>query len=383
VSKTKIAFIALLLPGVMSAQAPVKKAFLEEFTTTLCGNCPPQSYNIHKWYEQHKSNSILLVHHAGFGTDKMTTTEASTYASYFQPKGFGFAPAIMIDRDVYPGKDTVAYMSVGGFDTIAQRISTSAAAVAVNINGTYNSTTRQLSVTATAVFATSVPSGPMRFHLYLAEDSLIGSGSGWDQKCYSSTWANQHYPGQYQSSTQYILQYPHRNVNRASLVGGSWGASNIIPNSPVLGTPYSVTATYTLPAGFNDKRISVIAMVAKYGPNHVSREVYNANSVKLGDLTTGTTNVSEQPQGLSINAMFPNPAVEEVTMLMTLNNAGNTTITVTNLVGQQVAVFEPGTYMNAGRYEATFSTSSLPPGMYVVNMKNNDEIITRKLTVSK
>jgi hypothetical protein len=381
--KTQITLIALLVSGMMSAQAPVKKAFLEEFTTTLCGNCPPQSYNIHQWYEQHKSSSILLVHHAGFGTDQMTTAEASTYASYFQPKGFGFAPAIMIDRDVYAGKDTVPYMSVGGFDTIAQRISTSAAKVSVNINGTYNSTTRQLSITATAVFASSVPSGPMRFHLYLAEDSLIGSGSGWDQKCYSSSWATQHYPGQYQASGQYILQYPHRNVNRASLVGGSWGASNIIPNSPVVGTPYTVTATYTLPASFNDKRISVIAMVAKYGTNHVSREVYNANSVKLSQLTTGTTAVSEPIETSSINAMYPNPAVDDVTMLLTLNNAGNTSITVTNLVGQQVAVFESGTYMNAGRYEATFSTSALTSGVYVVTMKNNDEIITRKLTVNK
>ena len=382
--KTKITLIAFLsVTGMMSAQAPVKKVLLEEFTTTLCGNCPPKSFLVHQWYEQHPNTSILMTHHAGFGTDALTTTDASTYANYFDPSTFGFAPAIMIDRDVYPWVDSVVYMSVNGFDTIASRIANTVAHVAVNITGSYNSTTRQLSITSTGTFDQVVSSGPKRMCIYVVEDSVIGSGNGYDQKCYDGTWANAHFPGQYSASDQHILQYPHRNVQRASISGGTWGTMNIIPNSPVVGTPYSVTATYTLPANFNDSRISIVAMVAEYGPNHITRKIWNANSVKLSDLSSTTTAVAESITSSEINAMYPNPAVNDVTLAMTIRNDGNTSITVNNLMGQQVAEFEKGAYLNAGRYQATFSTATLPSGVYVISMKNENETVTRKLVIEK
>lgn len=379
--KTKTTLLAILFgTGILSAQTPAKKVMLEEFTTTLCGMCPPQSWNVHEWYAQHTSTSVLMTHHSGFGTDAMTTADATTYANYFQPKSFGFAPAIMIDRDVYTGVDTVPYMSVNGFDTIAQRVSANTADVAVDIQGSYNSNTRQITLTASATFVNAVAAGEKRIQLFIVEDSLIGTGSGWDQKCYSSSFANLHFPGQYTSP--YIMGYPHRNVQRASLSGGTWGTAGVIPTTPAIGTPYSVTLTYTLPANFNDARISIIGFVANYGANHVSREILNANSVKLKDLTNAT-GVAEQVHNAEINAMYPNPATNEVTMSMTILNSGNTSIIVSNLAGQQVAEFEKGTFLNSGRYSATFNTENLVSGMYIVTLKNGDDTIIQKLSVSK
>ncbi len=322
-----------------------------------------------------------MVHHAGFGTDGMTNTEASTTCSYFQPSTFGFAPAIMIDRDVYPWKDSVPYMSTGGFDSIALRISNDPALAGITVTGTYNATTRMLSVTASATFFQTVPSGNMRISLFLTEDSLIGTGSGWDQKCYSSSWANSHYPGQYNSSTQYITQYPHRNVQRTSITGGAWGPAGSIPASPVVGTPYSITANYTVPAGFNDARLSVVAHVANYGATKKDRNVFNACETKLSDLSSTSTGVVEAPAAAEINAMYPNPAADRVTIDLTIRKAGTTTITVTNLFGQQVAVLEEGALLNAGRYQADFPIAGLSPGLYFISMKNGEDVITRKLTI--
>lgn len=380
--KTNITFVLLLLSAVIaSAQTPVKKVMLEEFTTALCGACPPQSYNIHQWYKQHSSNSIFMTHHAGFGTDAMTNAEATTYAKYFAPSTFGFAPAIMIDRDVYPGKDSVPYMSVNGFDSIALRISKNPADLAVGITGSYNSTTRLLTVTATATFINAVAAGEKRFHLYLVEDSLVGTGSGWDQKCSSTSFANQHYPGQYSASNSVIVKYPHRNVQRASLIGGAWGASGIIPNSPVIGTPYSVTATYTLPANINTARVSVVALAANYGATHIYRKVLNANSVKLKDLSNATG--IDKPTMAEIHAMYPNPADDNVTLNMTIRKPGNISIVVNNIYGQQVAVFEDGVALREGRYEATFSTKGFSSGLYMVNVISEEGMTTQKLSMKK
>lgn len=373
--------LTLLIAGSALSQTPVKKVFLEEFTTTLCGNCPPKSYDVHQWYEQNKQRAVLMVHHAGFGTDQMTNTEASTFASYFQPSTFGFAPAIMIDRDVYPWRDSVPYMSVNGFDSIALRVSNNPAEASVVITGSYNSTTRQLNLTATATFVSAIPSGSKRIQLFLIEDSLIGTGSGWDQKCYSSSWANAHYPGQYNSSTQYITQYPHRRVQRGSLTGGAWGPVGNIPSTPVIGTPYSINATFTVPANYNDARLHIVAFVADYGVNKKNRNIYNSAEVKISDLSSTSTGVNQEQPAAEINAMYPNPASGEVTLNLTLHKESSTSITVQNLAGQQVAILEPGTNLPSGRYEATFPINGLAPGLYMIRMQNGDQIITRKLAV--
>jgi hypothetical protein len=378
--KTKVLFlIAATLISMLQAQTPTKKVLLEEFTTTLCGNCPPSSKSVHDWYENHHANAVLMVHHAGFGTDAMTNTDATNICNYFKPSTFGFAPAVLIDRDVYPWVDSVPYMPVSGFDTIADRVSQNTAPVAVNIQGSYNATTRQLSITASATFIQAVASGSKRLNIYLIEDSLIGNGSGWDQKCYSSSFANTYYPGQYNSSTSTIIGYPHRNVQRGSLNGGTWGTSNIIPNSPVVNTTYTLTVNYTVPSNFNDARLSVVAYVANYGSNKFNRQILNATEVKINSLqqTTGFENETKN----EINAVYPNPVDENITILYTLKEEGLTKISLYDLTGSKIQDLEPGSIMTSGRYEATFDCKNIMPGVYFIQMNNGKQITNRKIIV--
>lgn len=103
--------LCFLLLHAFQSPAQVKKVLLEEFTTNLCWICPPRSHDIQVYYENHTSSTVFMTHHAGFGTDSMTNASASTFASYFQPSTFGFAPAIMIDRAVYAGVDTVPILT--------------------------------------------------------------------------------------------------------------------------------------------------------------------------------------------------------------------------------------------------------------------------------
>ena len=80
---------------------------------------------------------------------------------------------------------------------------------------------------------------------------------------------------------------------------------------------------------------------------------------------------------------YPNPAADNVTLDMTIQKAGRTSITVNNLLGEQVAIFEKGTMLNAGRYNTTFSTVGLTSGIYFVTLKNENETIVRKLCIEK
>ena len=377
-------FLVLALSTESNSQSTAtKKVMLEEFTTTLCGMCPPKSHAINDWHDNNGSKSVFMTHHAGFGVDQMTTTEATTICNVFSPSTFGFAPAIMIDRSTYPWVDSVPYMAVNGFDTIANRISNDPASVAVDIQGTYNSTTRSLSFTATANFVQSVTSGNLRMTIYLVEDSVIGSGSGYDQKCYDGTFANTYYSGQWNSTTYYISGYPHRFVERQSLSGGTWGSSGVIPNSPVVGTPYSTSSTFTVPSAYNDSRLYLIVSVEYYGATKQVRNVLNANDIKISNTFNTATGVESINNSVQINSLYPNPANSFVNLAFTSLNGGATSVSVTDVTGRTVYAEEQTTDLAPGKYERFIDVSSLDAGIYFLVLKTVEETTTQKFIVEK
>ncbi len=368
------------VPVTSHAQVPVKKVLLEEFTTCMCGMCPPQSHAIKDWYENHESNAILMVHHAGFGTDSMTNSVATTTCNYFDPSSFGFAPAIMIDRDVYPWVDSVAYMSVNGFDTIADRVSQDPAVVGVTITGTYNSSTRALSVTGTATFIQAMPTYAYRMMFYLVEDSIIGSGSGWDQKCYSSQFANQYYPGQWNSSTQYISAYPHRYVQRAALGGGLWGTASTIPNTPAANTPYTQTVTYTVPSNMDDQRLKIVVVIAEYGPDKLTRQVLNANDAWIDASFSATpTYIDENALTSMSTFVYPNPSNGTINVRYELTESNVTDILVLNLCGEVVMTFDSRGVRVPGRYDEQLDISALPAGAYLLSIVSGNQRSVQKI----
>lgn len=384
--KTKLILICSLALAVnLSAQPVVKRVLMEEFTTTLCGMCPPQTWNVNQWHDQHTANTVLLTIHEGFGTDAMSNTFTDAIEQEFANPSFGFAPAIMIDRVTYPWLASEPYMPVGGFDSVVTRlINTESPRVGVNIQGTYNPSTRQISATVTANFLLAVPNGDYRISLFLVEDSVIGSGTGYDQKCYDATFANTHYPGQYNSSTSYISGYPHRHVLRAALTP-TWGASSVIPNSPALSTNYSTTVSYTVPANYDDSKISLVAFVAHYAANSTpsttgngNRWVLNANETAL--TTNFTTAVNDIPAEQFVTMqVYPNPSAGFSNVHYSIKNAGDASLYISDLGGKRVmTVFEDRAHA-AGSFSANLDMNEIAAGIYFVTLVTGEGIITSKM----
>ena len=380
---TLLSAAAMICSLLATAQTAVKKVLLEEFTTTLCGMCPPKSHSVNKWHDLNTSKCVMMTHHAGFGTDALTSTEATATCNMFQPSTFGFAPAIMVDRDVYPWLDSVPYMSVNGFDSIATRVSNNTADVAVDIQGTYNNTTRALNVTVSATFVNNVASGNHNLFIYLMEDSVVGTGTGYDQKCYDATFANTYYPGQYNGT--YITQYPHRVVERKSLSGGTWGIAGLIPSSPALNTPYSSSTTFTVPANYNDSRMYIVAYVARQGANKLDKNVLNANDVrvKAAFSSTGTTAVEPLENSLQVNSIYPNPATDLIGIAFTSKTGGVASVSVTDITGRTVIGADGETTLAAGKYERFMDVSSLHAGVYFLVLKTGEALTTQKFIVER
>jgi hypothetical protein len=81
--KTYLLYFLFILS--LPASAQVKKVLLEEFTTNLCGFCPPKSHDIQVYYENNTSNSVFMTHHAGFGVDSMTNSPPLPSPPTFNP----------------------------------------------------------------------------------------------------------------------------------------------------------------------------------------------------------------------------------------------------------------------------------------------------------
>jgi hypothetical protein len=100
--RTLFAFGAALLfvmfaVAPLSAQSGERHVLLEEFSTAVCGFCPDGTLMAKQLVHDHPS-VIWVTHHAGFGTDSMTTPEGRSIAGAFT----NFAPSACIDRGEYP-----------------------------------------------------------------------------------------------------------------------------------------------------------------------------------------------------------------------------------------------------------------------------------------
>ncbi len=375
--------IVLIAAGYRAAaQMPVKKVLLEEFTTASCGNCPPMSKYITAWQEAHAANCIVYTIHEGSGVDAMSNNTTKTIFNAMHPGWGWFAPAIMINRGVYPWVDTLPYMSCfkawgsqpsPGNDTIALRLINEPAKVGIGISGTYNAISRTIDATVGAKFVEAVPSADWRIHLFLVEDSVVGYPGlgafvGWDQHCYDAGWANTNYPGKFDGTS--IIGYPHRHVLRKALLG-DWGKQGIIPAVPSLGVSYQTTASLAVDTAYNPNHLSLVAFVSSYGTAKDQKTILNANDVVVS--SSFSTGLSQEVSNgtktsLNIEGIYPNPSQGETRITYRLDRNSHTEISVLNIFGQTVGVIHSGPN-SAGLNDIVFDASRYAPGVYFVELK--------------
>ncbi len=377
-----------------SAQAPVRKVLIEEFTTASCGNCPPMSAYITAWQEAHAANCIVYTIHEGSGTDAMSNNTTKTIFNAMHPGWGWFAPAAMIDRGVYPWVDTLPYLNCykswgsaagAGMDSIATRLMGEAAKVGVGITGTYNAATRTIDATVNVQFTEAVSSGDWRINLFLIEDSVIGYPGlgafvGWDQHCYDATWANSHYPGKFDGTS--IIGYPHRHVMRKSMLG-DWGKQGTIPTMPAVGVNYHETASLVVDTAYKPGHLSLVAFVASYGTAKNQKTILNANDVLVSAaFTTGTAEqglLTDKP-ATRIEGIYPTPASGLTRIVYQLDRNVKSEISIQNIYGQTMEVFNANT-AREGVNELSFDASNFAKGIYFISLKTEGGVLLKKFII--
>ena len=79
--------------------------------------------------------------------------------------------------------------------------------------------------------------------------------------------------------------------------------------------------------------------------------------------------------------LYPNPAIDNVQLLVSTGEAGSASTQVINSVGQ-VVMSNPNQTLVKGDNTLTINVQQLPKGLYFVNVTIDGKTISKKLTVN-
>ena len=88
------------------------------------------------------------------------------------------------------------------------------------------------------------------------------------------------------------------------------------------------------------------------------------------------------PEKYDLNQNYPNPFNPETKIRYSIEKPGMVSLKVYNMLGQEVETLV-GEHQFRGTYEADFSASKLPSGVYMYRLQSGDFIETKKMVVNK
>ncbi len=347
-----------------------KKVLVEEWTGAWCGWCPDGGLHMNE-IERQYPDAVLVSLHAG-GTDAMRIATVDSLAEAFHPS----YPQAMIDRFLFPGgsKIPISRTSSAWEYRTGQRLFESTP-VRVLLTTSWNPGTREVTTEASVRSVDYLMPGDYRLHVFLLEDFVTGSGSGYDQaNSYSNNSSYPNHP--YYSETNPITGYVHRHVVRQILTD-VWGDAGVVPERPIPDQVYTKLYSATLPAGVDPTHVFVVAFVSSHHEDLTRRSVWNAEKVPLG--STSDLAPLSIPATADIQ-IWPLPLKGAGQISVDLNHPSPARVTVRDLLGRpRMQVWDAP--LPSGRTILPFSSSTLESGIYLLCLEASDSFRSRWLVV--
>jgi hypothetical protein len=100
----------------------------------------------------------------------------------------------------------------------------------------------------------------------------------------------------------------------------------------------------------------------------------------------GAVSVHEEhtvPVGFALKQNYPNPFNPSTRIQFSVSKAEHATLTVFNLLGQEISTLFSGTAEPGRVYAVDFESSTLGAGIYVYSLKTASQTETRRMVVLK
>lgn len=326
----------------------------EEGTGTWCGWCPRGTVAMEHMAEAFPETFQGIAVHNG---DPMTN---DTYDAWMGSKISGY-PSALVDRGavIDPGN-----MEAGFFERIIVEPNSHVTV----LSAAYNGDTKKIDVEVEVEFVNST-SGASRVFCALVEDSVTGTGSGYNQSNYYAGGGNG-VMGGYESlpSSVPAAQMVYNDVARglAPNAGGT-----VIGVNMQAGETETFSFSFDVDDTWDPNNMVVVPFVTLQ-----SGEVDNANNAPI-DMTNAILEASND-FGMGI---YPNPANEVANIKLQLKKADKLVVSIVNLAGQVVSTQDYG--VQFGSVVLPVNTTVLAEGLYVIKVQVGETEKSERLSVEK
>jgi len=293
----KLAALFVIFLSITSISfAAEKVVLLEQFTGAWCGYCPDGSYRMDQIIAANPGKVIGVRFHTG---DPMEIPEVNTIANTL---GLTGVPTGLVDRNSFSGR---YFLDRGSWTSAVSQSLQNPAIVDLKVEWFYDDATQAINATITGTFSQAI-SEDIRFNVYVIEDSIPSTASGYEQHNYYNSDPSSPF---YQKGNP-IQGYYHDKVVRAVL-GGAWGQANSIPSPVVAGSKVSYSFSVAKNSDWNIKNIQLVGLVQYSTPT--KKQILNA--------VEGTTVVPKTKITATGNRLFAMPSGGTNVYSMTIKNA--------------------------------------------------------------
>lgn len=245
---------------------------------------------------------------------------------------------------------------------------------------TWDAATRELKVSVSANFIAAANSN-YKLGIVLTEDGVTGTTTGYRQGNAYAGGSNGVMGGfELLPNPVPASQMVYDHVARA-IKPSFTGFANSFPATVNSGETHSITATFTLPASWDETKIHIVGLL--FNP---SGKIDNAGKATIPEaeangLATGTdvtAGLDELSQIDELVQVYPNPATTSVSISMQIKESSNVSIRLTDLSGKEISGKDYG-QLN-GSSVVTIDTRTAPAGVYLVHV-NMDGAVTQKKVI--
>ena len=163
--------------------------------------------------------------------------------------------------------------------------------------------------------------------------------------------------------------------------------SNIVVNANVGASTSFETTFGVLDALLADLGVNIGASTTVYhrviatdGSDETASEPRTANLDR--GMVTSNEDPSDVPNRFELGQNYPNPFNPTTSINFSLSEAGQASLTVYNMLGQEVAVIVNERF-SAGAHSVSFDASELASGIYIYRLQANGQTLTNQMTLIK
>ncbi|MBW7866908.1 MAG: Omp28-related outer membrane protein [Brumimicrobium sp.] len=337
----------------------------EEATGTWCQWCPRGAVFMDMMADKYEGFWAGIAVH---NNDPMAVTD---YDAGMGTKIQGY-PSALVDRGAAIDPSALE-------DDFVQRILIAPKAVIVN-GAEFDASTRNLDVTLT--FTANATMNGMKVACVLTEDGVTGTAPGYAQaNAYAGGGSG--VMGGYESLPSTVpasqMVYDHvARVIKPSFNGGS----GLIPNGVAAGESYTVCFNFTLPAAWNIDNMNIVGILfaangrIDNGSISTVNEAITNGLVDCGSSAGIESEVLYEDQTVTI---YPNPAQNFTNIVLNLKGQQNVQVDLVDMTGKVIGSRDYG--MLDGGQQITLPTLGLEAGIYLVNVRINNQLVSKRLIV--